>query len=193
KLVVLKAVGNAGLAAASFTDVLGICAQNPSSPLELRLAAIQAFRRIPCSANREALMQLYSTSQEDVEVRIAAYLQLMRCPNPDLLHAVKATLRNEISSQVGAFVWSHLTQIQKTEDPLKQPLMELLPDDIISKEFEAESWKYSSYMDVTMDTGFGGANMEGALVFSPSSLLPRSIMANLTVHILGRAFNLLEV
>lgn len=54
---------------------------------------------------------------------------------------------------VGSYVWSHLTQIQKTDDPLKQYLMEALPDDIVSKEFEGESWKYSSYMDTTMDTG----------------------------------------
>ncbi|XP_035276169.1 uncharacterized protein LOC118228818 isoform X3 [Anguilla anguilla] len=193
KLRVLKAVGNAGLAASSFTSVLSACAQNVSSPLELRLAAIHAFRRIPCSANRKALVQLYCSAQEDVEVRIAAYQQLMRCPDPQVLRRVRTTLRNETSSQVGAFVWSHLTQIQKTEDPLKQALMESLPDDIISKDFEAESWKYSSYIDATMDTGFGGVNVEGALVFSPSSLFPRSAMANLTLHILGRAFNLLEI
>ncbi|KAJ8274701.1 hypothetical protein COCON_G00093260 [Conger conger] len=193
KLRVLKAVGNAGLAASSFTSVLSACAQSVSSPLELRLAAINAFRRIHCSANRKALLQLYCSAQEDVEVRIAAYQQLMHCPDLQVLRKVRATLRTETSSQVGAFVWSHLTHIQKTEDPLKQALMELLPDDIISKDFEAESWKYSSYIDATMDTGFGGANMEGALVFSPSSLFPRSAMANLTLHILGRAFNLLEV
>ena len=51
KLRVLKAVGNAGLAASSFASVLSVCAQNVSSPLELRLAAIQAFRRIHCNAN----------------------------------------------------------------------------------------------------------------------------------------------
>ncbi|KAJ8356852.1 hypothetical protein SKAU_G00196460 [Synaphobranchus kaupii] len=193
KLRVLKAVGNAGLAAASFTSVLSACAQNLSNPLELRLAAIHAFRRIPCNVNRRTLLQLYCSAQEDVEVRIAAYQQLMRCPDLEVLRRVRATLRNETSSQVGAFVWSHLTQIQKTEDPLKQALLESLPDDIISKDFEAESWKYSSYIDATMDTGFGGANVEGALVFSPTSLLPRSAMANLTLHILGRAFNLLEI
>ena len=54
---------------------------------------------------------------------------------------------------VGSFVWSHLTQIQKTEDPLKQALLKSLPDDIISKNFESEPWKYSSFMDSTIDTG----------------------------------------
>lgn len=36
-------------------------------------------------------------------------------------------------------------------------------------------------------------NVEGALVFSPVSFLPRSAMANLTAYILGRSFNFLEV
>lgn len=58
-----------------------------------------------------------------------------------------------VNALVGSFVWSHLFNIQKTEDPLKKELMELLPHDIISKDFEAEPWKYSSHMDYTMDAG----------------------------------------
>ncbi|NXI44958.1 VIT protein, partial [Galbula dea] len=48
--LVLKAIGNAGLAAASLAPVLSSCASLGSNPMEIRLAAIQAFRRIPCSA-----------------------------------------------------------------------------------------------------------------------------------------------
>lgn len=47
--LVLKAIGNAGLAAASLAPVLSLCASLKSNPIEIRLAAIQAFRRIPCS------------------------------------------------------------------------------------------------------------------------------------------------
>ncbi|NXL55787.1 APLP protein, partial [Chordeiles acutipennis] len=46
--LVLKAIGNAGLAAASLAPVLSLCASLKSNPIEIRLAAIQAFRRIPC-------------------------------------------------------------------------------------------------------------------------------------------------
>ncbi|NXG05697.1 VIT protein, partial [Sakesphorus luctuosus] len=48
--LVLKAVGNAGLAAASLAPVLSSCASLRSNPMEIRLAALQAFRRIPCAA-----------------------------------------------------------------------------------------------------------------------------------------------
>ncbi|XP_029560066.1 uncharacterized protein LOC115156670 isoform X1 [Salmo trutta] len=192
-LYALKAVGNAGVAASALIPQLNLCIQSQSTPLELRLTAVQAFRRIPCNADRRSVLRLYRDHQEEAEVRIAAYQQIMHCPDPEVLRAVKTTLRHETSSQVGSFVWSHLTQVLRTEDPMKQALMEALPDDIITKDFEAEPWKYSSYSDYTADSGFGVANMEGALVFSSESFVPRYAMANLTVYIHGRAFNLLEV
>ncbi|NXT76459.1 APLP protein, partial [Zapornia atra] len=46
--LVLKAIGNAGLAATSLAPVLSLCASLKSNAMEIRLAAIQAFRRIPC-------------------------------------------------------------------------------------------------------------------------------------------------
>lgn len=151
---------------------------------------------------RSVLLQLYSSSPEDPEVRIAAYQQLLRCPDQDVFEVVKATLRTETSSQgltqtavklqtnhwisdhvlclnplcrpflsslfssfvwyfklllflflVGSFVWSHLTNVLRSEDPMKQALIESLPDDIISRDFEAEFLKYSSYSDYTAASG----------------------------------------
>lgn len=51
------------------------------------------------SLQRAVLLQLYRSSQEDPEVRIAAYQQLMRCPSRDVFDAVRATLKSETSSQ----------------------------------------------------------------------------------------------
>ncbi|NWR01696.1 VIT protein, partial [Paradoxornis webbianus] len=48
--VVLKAIGNAGLAAAPLAPALGSCAALRGRPMEIRLAAVLAFRRIPCPA-----------------------------------------------------------------------------------------------------------------------------------------------
>ncbi|KAK5918982.1 hypothetical protein CgunFtcFv8_022916 [Champsocephalus gunnari] len=189
----LKSVGNIGLSAPTFIPLLKCYMLSPSTALELRLAAIQAFRRFPCSADRSVLLQLYRSSQEDPEVRIAAYQQLMHCPDQDVFEVVKTTLRNETSSQVGSYVWSHLTNVLRSEDPMKQPLIESLPDDIISRDFEAEFLKYSFYSDYTISSGMGITNVETSLVFSPKSFLPRSASANLTLYLHGRAHNLLEV
>ena len=48
---VLKSVGNTGLSASSFIPLLTHCVLRHSTALELRLAAVQAFRRFPCSAD----------------------------------------------------------------------------------------------------------------------------------------------
>ncbi|XP_051632927.1 uncharacterized protein LOC127466297 [Manacus candei] len=191
--LVLKAVGNAGLAAASLAPVLSSCASLSSNPMEIRLAAIQAFRRIPCSVRNDILVQLYQATSEDVEIRIAAYYMAMKCPHEELFKQVQKTLLKETSSQVGSFVWSHLSQILETDDPLKEHLRNSIPDEILSRDFERETWKYSSYSDVTFHSAGAGANVEASVVFSPASFLPRSVMTNLTVHLMGQAVNLLEV
>ncbi|NXU74134.1 APLP protein, partial [Oreotrochilus melanogaster] len=54
--LVLKAIGNAGLAGASLAPALGLCASLKSNPIEVRLAAVQAFRRIPCSVRVSDLL-----------------------------------------------------------------------------------------------------------------------------------------
>ncbi|NWT89633.1 VIT protein, partial [Lanius ludovicianus] len=54
--LVLKAIGNAGLAAASLAPALSSCASLRSHPVEIRLAAVQAFRRIPCSVRVRDLL-----------------------------------------------------------------------------------------------------------------------------------------
>ncbi|XP_040976270.1 uncharacterized protein LOC115335953 isoform X5 [Aquila chrysaetos chrysaetos] len=191
--LVLKAIGNAGLAAASLAPVLSLCASLKSNPIEIRLAAIQAFRRIPCSVRNAVLVQLYQATSEDVEIRIAAYYIAMKCPHEELFKQVQKTLLKETSSQVGSFVWSHLSQLLETDDPLKEHLRDSIPDEILSRDFDRETWKYSSYSDVTFHSAGAGANMEASVVFSPASFLPRSVMTNLTVHLMGQAINLLEV
>ncbi|XP_068943844.1 uncharacterized protein [Petaurus breviceps papuanus] len=193
--LMLKAIGNAGLAAAPLAPVLSSCAAMKSNAPEIRLAAIQAFRRIPCSVNRSGLAQLYQAVEEDAEIRITAYYFFMKCPCEEAFALVREAQAAEKSTQVGAFVWSHLSQLLETDDPFKRSLRDALPDDILSQEFEVETWKHSSYSDITFRSASNsmGANLEATLLFSPASFLPRSIMANLTVHVMGRAANILEL
>ncbi|XP_075687662.1 vitellogenin-like [Rhinoderma darwinii] len=189
----LKAVGNAGVAALSLIPTLSWCALLKSNIDSIRLAAVDAFRRIPCSANRDVLFQLYQDLEEAEEIRIAAYYTSMKCLNQELLNIVRQTLRHETSTQVGSFVWSHLSQLLESDDPLKQAIADAIPDDILTKDFEGESWKYSTYSDATVHSESVGANMEASLIFTPSSFIPRSAMANITIHTLGRAVNIMEL
>ncbi|NXL30560.1 APLP protein, partial [Glaucidium brasilianum] len=74
----------------------------------------------------------------------------------------------------------------------KEHLRNSIPDEILSRDFDRETWKYSSYSDVTFHSAGAGTNMEASVVFSPASFLPRSVMTNLTIHLMGQAINLLE-
>lgn len=50
-LTALRAIGNAGLAAQSVVATLTRCAANEAIPMSLRVAAVNAFRRIDCTTN----------------------------------------------------------------------------------------------------------------------------------------------
>ncbi len=56
-LHVLKAVENAGAAVSDLIPTLSRCVQNQSVPLELRLAAVRAFKRIPCHRDVSVIQQ----------------------------------------------------------------------------------------------------------------------------------------
>lgn len=74
------------------------------NPVEVRLAAIAATRRMPCLAEQQQLIRIYSDASEDVEVRIAAYQSVMRCPSYDTLALVKSLLLKEEVNQGGSIV-----------------------------------------------------------------------------------------
>ena len=44
----------------------------------------------------------------------------MHCPNMDTLNSMTLILTNERVPEVGAFIYSHLTNLKKTSDPHKQ-------------------------------------------------------------------------
>ena len=82
---------------------------------------------------RGELVRTFGEVREDAELRLAAYLMLMACPNRDILNRVNAQLAAEPVNQVGSFVWTHLTNLQTTTSPLKQDIRRILENEV-SKE-----------------------------------------------------------
>jgi len=193
-LIALKSLGNMGHAS-RVTETLNRCMLEPSNPVDIRLAAIDAFRRQPCTADRSRVMEVFADTNEDVEVRIAAYLAVMQCASMDVLSAVQRTLENEPVNQVGSFVWTHLTNIRETSDLHKQTIRKILEDQTLRKQFNLDKTKFSrnfegSFFSDSLNTG---AKVESNVVFSPKSYIPRSAMLNLTFDLFGESVNLLEV
>ena len=75
----LKSIGNIGYLADA--NNIANCAVKKENPLEVRVNAIQALRRFSCEQveNLEQNYDMLQDVNEDAEIRINAFLSLMRC------------------------------------------------------------------------------------------------------------------
>ena len=100
----LKAIGNAGRLPTDegqrSMETLQRCFSEKSNPTEVRLAALDAFRRMPCDMyDHQAILNAYSTFNENTEVRIKAYLIAMQCADRHLIDTVKDVLYTDAVNQ----------------------------------------------------------------------------------------------
>lgn len=70
-------------------------------PVELRLAAIEAHRRISCHENEnlEDFQNLFANINENTEIRIASYLASMECASYTTYSKIKDILYKEETNQ----------------------------------------------------------------------------------------------
>ncbi|KAL8574776.1 hypothetical protein ACOMHN_035319 [Nucella lapillus] len=192
-LMGLRAIGNAGHVSSS-ASVLNKCLKRSKNPMEIRVSAAQAFRRLPCDADRSTVTFIMEDSQEDSELRIASYLALMTCPDDVTLQRVQLLLESEQDQQMGSFVWSHLTNLQETSSPHKQAVRQLLTNVQLPASFDLGHLQFSRNYEGSafLKRLNSGATAESNLVWSSSSSLPRSLAANLTVDLFGRSLNLMD-
>nr|CAB3262976.1 uncharacterized protein LOC100186072 [Phallusia mammillata] len=189
----LRALGNAGFSTA--VPTLHACILELRNSPAIRLAAMNAFRRLTCQADRSAMKQVLGDSQEDSEIRIAAYSAMMRCPSADFIRYVFLLMQNEEVNQVGSYIWNHVMEVKSSSDPLKGYLRALFMNSNLTDKFSKDKRKYSSFYENSLfsETLNIGAALDGDLVWSTKSFIPRSARLNLTVDLFGGAFNLLEV
>ncbi|XP_052775371.1 uncharacterized protein LOC128213563 isoform X2 [Mya arenaria] len=193
-LYALRGLGNAGWASSAVPG-LEQCMGAQSNPIEIRLSAIEAFRRMPCTDKRRGIMNILQNREEDSELRIAAYRVLMECPSDLILAFIKDILANEEVNQVGSYIWTHLTNLMETSDRHKQDIRALLEDKDLKKEFNMDKRKFSrnyegSFFIEKFNTG---AKVEGDLIWSQKSFVPRSAAVNLTFDLFGHSVNLFEL
>ncbi|KAK2725008.1 uncharacterized protein LOC136033229 isoform X1 [Artemia franciscana] len=192
-LIALKALGNAGIIAGS-EYTLKRCYEE-DNPMEVRLSAIAAIRRVTCDFDRSNLLRIFRDISADSELRIAAYLALMKCPSAVLLGQVKGVLQTEPVNQVGSFVWTHLTNLQESNDPNKASVKELVANEFFKNKFSTDVRKFSrniEFSSFSNDLNLGGT-VESNIIFSTKSYVPRSATLNLTVDLFGESMNLLEI
>ncbi|XP_025074116.1 uncharacterized protein LOC105427375 [Pogonomyrmex barbatus] len=198
-LEALKAIGNMGLETKSLRKELKKCIDNTGGflPMEVRVAAVDAHRRLPsCEETRDQFfLNYYRNTTLDTEVRIASYLQVMRCPDYNVIKTIKHTLKMEEVNQVGSFVWSHLTNLYNSASPTRVEIQSLLTDQDIGNKFNSDIRKFSrNYENSFFSEEYNvGVNYQTNLIFSPKSYIPRSLTFNMTTDIFGQSVNLFEI
>ncbi|XP_054710208.1 apolipophorins-like [Uloborus diversus] len=193
-ILTLKALSNIGIMF-DRQRILTACYKNPQLRTEVRLAAIQAFRRVSCDVNREDLFNTYRNYNEDSEIRIAAYLAVMNCPTASTVSAVRDVLMTETINHVGSFVWTHLTALAKSKHPERKAFREIVSNLYLLNKYQGDVRKFSSAHEATfflesIDSGF---HVDSHLIFSTDSYLPKSAMFNLTVDVFGKTCNLFQI
>lgn len=169
--------------------------ENNTIPVEVRLNIIAAHRRTDCEKNRDYFLDTYRKTMANSEIRIAAYLETMRCPDYLTVKQIKYILQTEEVNQVGSFVWSHLKNIAKSASPVRVPAQALLVDDDLGKKYRLDFRKFSHNFEQSLffDEYNVGVSSDANLIFGTDSYMPRSGSYNFTVDLFGESVNIFEV
>ncbi|CAH0598289.1 unnamed protein product [Chrysodeixis includens] len=195
-IIAIKALGNIGGFKQDFADILINIIGDSFAPVPVRLAAVDAFRRTPCDETREYFLENFRADYMNIEVRLASYLQVMKCPDLGTLRKIFHSLRDEHVNQATTFVWSHLKNLAESSLPSRVEIQGLLSGNQVphledSPDFRIYSRNYEQ--GVFFDQYNAGGNYEANVIFSPDSYIPRSMSVNLTVDMFGESINLFEM
>ncbi|CAM6031558.1 unnamed protein product, partial [Sphagnum compactum] len=194
-VAVLKAIRNAGVLYEPVTKKMEICLADGIST-RVRVAALQAIGGTTCARNLHSkMLEVLKTRSEDSEIRIEAYLALIKCPSGSLANEIKALLDDEPIYQVGSFISSHLRNIHTSADPHRESLHRVLGNIRPPHRFPSDIRKYSFNREFsyTIDSLGLGASVDKNVIYSQKGFLPRSGSLNLTGELFGNIFNVLEL
>ena len=140
-------------------------------------------------------MEVITDADVDSELRIASYLALMKCPTTGRLARIRQMLEYEPINQVGSFVWTHLTNLLESANPIKREIADIIYDTQLNKTFDLDKRKFSRNIEWSMFSEMLnlGVNFDSNLIWSSQSFIPRSGAVNLKFDLFGRELNLFEI
>ena len=92
-------MANIGIIRSTFSNEISEIIENSSIPTSIRLSAIYTYRRTQCEPTRPYFTDIYRDETINSELRIAAYLQIMKCPTYSIIKTIKHTLQVEEVNQ----------------------------------------------------------------------------------------------
>lgn len=193
-IVALKGLGNIGIITQTFESYLKNLIVDEEFMEDVKMQIVEVFRKTECDRTRDFFMDIYQNHTQIVELRIASYLQLMKCPTYKTIKSIRDFLPKERVNQVASFVWSHLTNLAKTSSPQKIEMQGLLADNRadVKPSFDfrkfSKNYEYSLFFE---EYNFGVSG-ESNVIFGTESFLPRSIQFNGTMNLFGNSLNPVE-
>ncbi|KAH8395625.1 hypothetical protein KR222_003717 [Zaprionus bogoriensis] len=193
-IILLKGLGNIGVLTEDFATKLQTIINDNSIAVNIRLQSILAFRRVNCLKYRNYFLENYADYTLNSELRIYSYLQTMRCPDYISIAEIKSILEQEEINQVGSFVWSHLTNLAKSNSPVRIEAQGLLLNDELSEKFKLDIRKFSRNYEHSLffDEYNFGTTTDANLIFGTDSFLPRIASVNFTADLFGQSVNFFE-
>jgi hypothetical protein len=183
-------IGNRG------RDAILRIAEEKSRPDAVRVAALDALKEIANDDKvQQKLLDIFKREDENAEIRIVAYRTMMKDPKREIVKRVLEQLEKEPSKQVGAYVVSHMENVQHSHDPHKRHVREMLARESIPvHKFPRDIRKFSrnvEYSYVHEATNMGGV-VDADIIYA-KSFAPRQLVLNVTVPVWGKSINLVEV
>ncbi|KAM6915035.1 apolipoprotein Bb, tandem duplicate 1 [Xenentodon cancila] len=164
------------------------CVNQPAASQTVQQAAIQVYRQIPVSAeDREVFMQVLLDNSKPVQERIAAYLVLMKDPQPNELTQLSNVLLSEEDQQVKSFVNSHIINILSSTEPETQELRQKVKDALQNNEIGP------NMEPISYSRNYKLGSLQGNMIFEGVSYLPKEVMLEMTLKAFGFEIDMLEV
>uniref|UniRef100_UPI0037E87793 apolipoprotein Bb, tandem duplicate 1 n=1 Tax=Semicossyphus pulcher TaxID=241346 RepID=UPI0037E87793 len=188
----LRVIGNMAAAVGPASPALRAaviqCVNQPAASLSVQQAAIQAYRLTPVpEEGREVLMQVLLDGASPLQKRVAAYLVLMKDPQPAELAQLAQALPNEQDKQAKSFVISHVTNILSSTEPETQELRQKILDALQGNEI-------GPTMDPTkFSRNYKVGSVEGNMIFEGTSYLPKEAMLEMTLKAFGYDIDMMEI
>ncbi|KAM9703097.1 apolipoprotein Bb, tandem duplicate 1 [Menidia menidia] len=164
------------------------CVKQPAASQSVQQAAIQVYRQIPVpEEDREVLMQVLLDKSNPVQERIAAYLVLMKDPQPSELTQLINAVSSEEDQQMKSFVMSHINNIRHSTGPETSELRQ--------KIFEATQTNEigSTVHPISYSQNYKMGSMEGNMIFEGTSYLPKEVMLDMTLKAFGFEIDMMEI
>ncbi|XP_066981093.1 uncharacterized protein [Macrobrachium rosenbergii] len=194
--VALRALSNAGIQPRK--DFSRRCYGNKKVVTNLRVAALQTYRRSGCPSDTKTLWKILEDDTDDTEARIAAYIALVPCAtdDPKFFLRIEHLLKKEEVNQVGSYIWTHIQNLvgQPSSSYYNRELSRLAAHHSLQAKFSTNAFRTSRnyrYARFNEIMNIGGS-AESNIIFTPKSYVPQQASVNLTLEMAEKSLNLLE-